>query len=350
MASYNRAERLARALDSVAAQTFTGWECLVCDDASTDASVEVARNRAAADPRFHLTSGPHAGLPAAPRNRGIRAARGEWVAFLDDDDEWHPEKLRRQVALAERENADAVSVRSLHYVGSQRPPLAGGTEPAVAVVLGLADVLVPGPHHPDTSATLVRRARLVEAGGFAEAPAYRAVEDFDLWCRLLLTPGFRWIADTSVPLVAYREHGEDSISAWQQVLDPDVIRQRWALLECTTRIVGAAPAAVLSNRRAAIEQLVGRAVECAGRCRTVGWKTAAAAAYAIAAMLSLSLRDAKGAALQSSRMARARLTNVCRTPAPMPEIVPELARRARASAFRLLGGPHAGSASALPLR
>lgn len=97
--AYNRAHTLARAMRSVQAQTYTDWECLVVDDASTDGTKVVAC--AFADARIrYLRHAFNKGVGAA-RNTGIRAARGRYLAFLDSDDEWLPEKLERQIAVFE---------------------------------------------------------------------------------------------------------------------------------------------------------------------------------------------------------------------------------------------------------
>ena len=97
--TYNRAHLLPRALDSIVAQTFGDWEILVVDDGSTDSTDEVvhAYSRDLGE-RLRYIRQSHTGCCAA-RNRGIDAARGEFVAFLDSDDEFLPTKLARQIEL-----------------------------------------------------------------------------------------------------------------------------------------------------------------------------------------------------------------------------------------------------------
>src|ERR1700760_830015 len=96
--AYNVAQYIGEAVDSVLRQTFTDFEYLVVDDGSQDNSVEVVRQHAGHDPRFRLVPGEHRGLSAV-RNVGIREARGQYIAYLDGDDRWHPRFLERQVGL-----------------------------------------------------------------------------------------------------------------------------------------------------------------------------------------------------------------------------------------------------------
>lgn len=94
--AFNRVGVIERALDSVAAQTFTDFEILIVDDGSTDDFATVERYRCAAPIR--LIQHAHNRGPAAARNTGIAAASGRFIAFLDSDDTWHPDKLAEQLA------------------------------------------------------------------------------------------------------------------------------------------------------------------------------------------------------------------------------------------------------------
>ena len=94
--AYNSEATLGRALDSVLAQTRPADEIIVVDDASTDGTASLARSYA--DRGVRLLSLPERRGAAAARNAGIGAAKGDWIAFLDADDEWLPAKLEKQVA------------------------------------------------------------------------------------------------------------------------------------------------------------------------------------------------------------------------------------------------------------
>lgn len=109
MPTWNRREVVGRAIDSVLRQSWTHWELIVCDDGSSDGTAEALRARypeQIAQGRLKILDLPHGGVSAA-RNAGLRAARGDWVAYLDSDNRWHPHYLL-MVAAASRGAADSV--------------------------------------------------------------------------------------------------------------------------------------------------------------------------------------------------------------------------------------------------
>ncbi len=101
--TFNRQSTIARALDSVLAQTYQNFEILVCDDASTDATNELVTAYSRKNPGIRLLSLPYNQGAGAARNMGMQAARGEYLAFLDSDDEWRSEKLALQVRRMDQE-------------------------------------------------------------------------------------------------------------------------------------------------------------------------------------------------------------------------------------------------------
>ena len=105
--AYNAAAHLRRAVDSALAQTMSDLEIIIVDDASTDATLEIAGRIAAQDPRVRVLHNERNSGPSVSRNRAIAAARGEWIAILDADDSWFPERLERM--LADAGDADVVS-------------------------------------------------------------------------------------------------------------------------------------------------------------------------------------------------------------------------------------------------
>ena len=95
MPSYNSEKYIKNAIDSVVQQTYRNWELIVVDDCSTDGTVNVISNFE--DKRIHLLKNEKNSGAAISRNRALREATGKWIAFLDSDDVWHPEKLERQL-------------------------------------------------------------------------------------------------------------------------------------------------------------------------------------------------------------------------------------------------------------
>lgn len=102
MPNYNGQRFVEQAIDSVLAQTYTNFELIVVDDCSTDASLQLVEKKAAGDSRIRVIAMDHNSGVANVRNTGIREAKGEYIALLDNDDLWTPDKLERQLAIAEK--------------------------------------------------------------------------------------------------------------------------------------------------------------------------------------------------------------------------------------------------------
>jgi len=207
MPVYQGRRHLAAAIESVLAQTFEQFELLLVDDGSTDGSSAIARTYAGRDPRVHYTRQENAGQGAA-RNAGIGVARGEAVAFLDQDDLWLPNKLARQLPLVD----DITVIYSDTYIlrdGERRREerlsdhLDGWPVPATL------ESLIVGNTIPVLTALLSRRLLLAH-GGFTSDPALKGVDDYDLWLRLAATGvTFSYVRE---PLAVYRVH-EAAMSA-----------------------------------------------------------------------------------------------------------------------------------------
>src|SRR6185436_8090728 len=106
---YNKAPFVRRALDSITAQTFSDFEVIVVDDGSTDEGATIVTDYS--DPRCRLIRQTNAG-PGAARNTGIAESSGEFIAFLDADDEWLPTYLEESVRLLEQFDPEVASVTS----------------------------------------------------------------------------------------------------------------------------------------------------------------------------------------------------------------------------------------------
>ena len=105
--SFNSQDHVAETIRSVLAQTMADLEIIAVDDASTDSTADVLAGLAAQDPRVTvLVQGENQGVARA-RNRGLEAARGRYIAYLDSDDQWMPNKLERQIAFITETGAGA---------------------------------------------------------------------------------------------------------------------------------------------------------------------------------------------------------------------------------------------------
>lgn len=196
----NRRELLARALASVRGQTFSDFEILVVDDASTDSTPEYVQQLATEDPRVRVIRNAAPAGPAAARNRGVDAARGEWLAFLDDDDEWLPRRLELQ--LAQAADADVVYSSFLFVDAEGREHVYGEDVTASDVLRRLARGNVIG-----NSTVLVRTTMLQAHGGFDEAMPM--IEDWELWLRLARHARFHFVAQP----VARIHHSADGVTS-----------------------------------------------------------------------------------------------------------------------------------------
>jgi len=108
--TYNRAEFLRSAIESALTQTYTDLEIIVSDDKSTDHTKEVVRSFIDERTKYIRNKGKK-GVSAA-RNSAILASKGEYIAFLDDDDEWFPDKLQRQVEVLDHSRPNICGVHS----------------------------------------------------------------------------------------------------------------------------------------------------------------------------------------------------------------------------------------------
>jgi glycosyltransferase involved in cell wall biosynthesis len=178
--AYNVGKYIGEAVGSVMGQTFIDFEYLIVDDGSADNTVEVARTHINGDPRVRIIHGTHAGHSAA-RNAGLREARGRYVAFLDGDDRWHRNFLRRQVSLLESLPATvgAVFCRS-------RVILENGTtaffqwQPAGGY--DFDKFLISSNPARNGSSLLIRKSCFDEVGGFDESILSAA--DLEMWLRI----------------------------------------------------------------------------------------------------------------------------------------------------------------------
>lgn len=179
--AYNAEAHIGEALASLRAQTCKEMEVIVVDDGSSDRTSDVVTQ---GFPEVRCIRQANGGASSA-RNKGVQEARGEWVAFLDADDAWHPDKLRAQLALMARHPA----VRLCRTLGSETPltdvePIADGDDglPVHERTESLAPTLM-NPYFT-TSTVMVRRDAFLSVGGFDSK--LKIAEDIDLYLRILV--------------------------------------------------------------------------------------------------------------------------------------------------------------------
>jgi len=173
---YNRRQWVARAIRSVLAQTDGDWELLVVDDASQDDTPACVRREFGAAVRL-IELPQNAGVSAA-RNRGIEEARGDWLAFLDSDDEWLPRKLEKQRAALEESrlkvcHTDEIWVRNGVRVNPHKHHQKHGGD----IFLKALSLCVMSP-----SSIVIDRHVFEHVGFFDET--LPACEDYELWLRI----------------------------------------------------------------------------------------------------------------------------------------------------------------------
>ena len=185
--TFNRADFIGTAVDSVLAQTFSDFELLIVDDGSTDETVSVLEPYLA-DRRVRYFNQPNQGQSVA-RNRGLAEADGELVCFLDSDDAWLPDKLEQQVALMDRHpdvdivHGDEIDIDEHgREVSRKNMPRFSGM---IAREL-LADNSV------SINTVMVRKRCFEEMGGFSESR--RVADDYDIWLRFSARYRFLYVS------------------------------------------------------------------------------------------------------------------------------------------------------------
>ena len=197
--TYNRAHLIGKAVKSVLNQTYQDFEIIVVDDGSTDNTEEVMKSFNNFKIRY-ICHSDNRGISVA-RNIGIRASRGEYIALLDSDDEWLPEKLDKQVDVLQNESPEVGVVCSWsynidekgNYISKRCLPKKGGYI--------YEDLLSTNPISVPT--VLIRKECFNRVSLFDDL--LNAQEDWDMWIRIAKYYRFALI---KVPLVKYRKHSD----------------------------------------------------------------------------------------------------------------------------------------------
>lgn len=216
--TWNRAATIEKAVRSTLAQTLPPLEILVCDDGSTDDTERIVNS--IGDERVRWIPGSRGGRPAIPRNRGIRESKGEWLAFLDSDDEWLPDKLEKELSLAEKTGCRAVCCNAYRFIPGKG--IEGNLLDWSAERLNFYDLL--SVNNVICSSALVHKSLFPTVIGFPEERKLKALEDYALWLRVATQTDFAFISE---PLVVYRDDANTSV----RKEDSNVWTQRMRVLK-----------------------------------------------------------------------------------------------------------------------
>ncbi len=209
--AYNAAHFLKRALHSALAQTMPELEVIVVDDASADATLALAREIAARDPRVRVLRNEHNRGMFLTYNRAIEAARGQWIAALDADDAWLPDRLERMLAVSANEDVvsdDELILRSSpHHRGKVKALSLLSSHGLTVVTPRRLNTLEFVRHDLGLLKPLIRRSFLRQQKLKYDADL-KIAADFHLYIKLLLA-GARWLQLPNAYYL-YSWHGENT--------------------------------------------------------------------------------------------------------------------------------------------
>jgi len=235
--TWNRASILKKAMDSVLNQTIPVTELFICDDGSTDNTRDVVLSYK--DDRIKYIDCGRNGHPSIPRNFGITQSTGEWLALLDSDDVWHPEKLKKQLTLLKGTGGKAccTNANRISPQGINQGLLIDYKKPKMT----LDDLLTT--NFVVCSSMLFHRTLLEKIGGFPEQPNMKGVEDYALWLRIASLQPIEYLNE---PLVNYSDDANNSVRG---EVTSNVYLQRMVLLKDYAGWAGASAAQIKKAKR-----------------------------------------------------------------------------------------------------
>lgn len=199
--NYNRCLELIRAVKSVLAQTYPVLEIIICDDGSTDDAkkeIEKLNNSKV----IWIDCGRNGG-PAIPRNVGVQRSRGNWLAFLDNDDEWMPNKVDKQVEAIEINKAKAVCCNANQIQNNfNKGSYSNFTNSKITLIdLMLQNDVI-------CSSVMIQKAFLLDVSLFPEEKKFISIEDYALWLRVATKTDFVFVNEN---LLNYYDNNQTSI-------------------------------------------------------------------------------------------------------------------------------------------
>lgn len=199
---YNADKYISETIYSVLAQTYSNLEIIVVDDCSTDSSRDIVLSLAEEDSRIKLVKlDENYGGPAKPRNIGIDMSNGEYIAFLDADDVWKPEKIEKQMTQMLKNKLNLIS-NDTYFIDADSCLIESTSrrKKTESRAFTIKDLIIS--NRIPTSSVLVNKSFLGELR-FREEKHFKAVEDYVLWLNLINLSDCRY-EHFNDPLVGYR--------------------------------------------------------------------------------------------------------------------------------------------------
>ena len=221
--TYNAEKYIRRTLDSVISQTWQDWELIAVDDCSTDGTLDVLQAYASRDSRIKIVAlEKNCGAPARPRNLGVKASEADWIALLDADDIWHPDKLASQFAALERHDALFCSTRLKDFTDDTTLEFSDATDCPIEQISFLKQLIK---YRTPASSVVLKRNLLVN-WPFNEDPAFKAREDLDCFLRIHEHIGHS--IKLSFPFLCYRiVPGQISGAKWRMAARTHMVLKQY---------------------------------------------------------------------------------------------------------------------------
>jgi len=181
MPAYNAEKFIGFSIQSILNQSYKNWELIICNDCSTDETVQIVQEFITQDNRIKLINlDKNNGFPAVPRNTSIKSALGKWSAMCDADDVWHPQKLELQINLLNQTGAQFCSSKMYNFTHNEEIIFEKPKNIKHSIVTfskQLRRIRTP-------TSSVVLKTELLRKHPFKTAEMYKAREDFELWLRI----------------------------------------------------------------------------------------------------------------------------------------------------------------------
>ena len=216
MPAYNAELYIQEAVNSVVHQTYGNWELIIVDDGSTDNTAAVITTHFSNDNRIKYYYQQN-GKQGKARNHAISKSNGDYLAFLDADDLWIPEKLEFQLAEIMHKNVDLVFSNCSIFQNDSSSDIIGNTKTPTEVYYNKDSIpFFLQANRVPILIVLVKKDKILNVNGFSEDEEIQNVEDYHLWLKLLMSD---CVFFASKQVVAkYREHNNSATSSDKLVL------------------------------------------------------------------------------------------------------------------------------------